>query len=384
MPPSVPIRSDEWKPGVTRFRPLEVCPYCGEPRDPAEEDREHVLPETLGGNLEPYNPLTLPAGVHSRCNQTLGDHVDSPFLRQPPIAMARSRATHNLTHLGRRPEFSDDGLDCDLWLGPHGERIFHFHEPYPDEAVEGGMIKPKWRFKPQVDPGFAIIRSAGADASQVRDTIQLFSDSFDGTPIYTIEPRLRDADVATPVPDALLEHAKAVGRDGQEIEVQLALGLATGDRFLAKLALGLGTLFLKTTFPTSDDADRLRQILWEQDHDAREGVRVGRAPFYYDAPPNRMWREYTPDDCHLILLYPADTGIHLVAVLYGQYAGIIRLADLEHGTSVVENGGIGMLISHANQEFEEILSMWEYVAWAEDRIEVDRYDRFVASASNQP
>lgn len=383
MSRSVPSRSDDRKPGMSELRPLDICPYCGNPRDPTEEEPEHVLPKALGGNLPSYNPLTLPVGVHSRCNETLGDHVDSPFLRQPLIAMARSHATHNLTHIGRRPELSDDDLDCDLWFGPHGERIFHFHEPYPSEAVEGSMIKPKWSYKSEVDSGFAILRSDGAEIPEVRDTIGLFSDSFGDTPLYGIESRLVDENVADPVPDDLVDRGRAVGRDGQEIDTEIAMGLAPGDRFLAKMALGVGTLVLRPSFPPSQDADLLRQILWERDHDKREDVPVGRAPFFHGSQWNEMWRGYTVDDCHLILLYPATTGIHLAVVLYGRYAGIIRLTDDSHATSFVGNGGIGWLISHPHQRFVEIDSMRTYIGWVEDRIQVSKYDEFMAAVSDQ-
>lgn len=62
-----------------RVRPETICVYCG--GDTASENnREHILPESLG-----FKDLLYPGAVCYSCNQTLNHNVDQPFLREPMI-----------------------------------------------------------------------------------------------------------------------------------------------------------------------------------------------------------------------------------------------------------------------------------------------------------
>ncbi|MDB4968530.1 MAG: hypothetical protein JWN44_4219, partial [Myxococcales bacterium] len=56
----------------------DLCTYCY--RDTRPFTEEHVLPDSLGGNIEPTNPFKL-LTVCESCNGTAGRHIDGPFAR---------------------------------------------------------------------------------------------------------------------------------------------------------------------------------------------------------------------------------------------------------------------------------------------------------------
>lgn len=357
---------------MNEVRPLRVCPYCGEARDGRPETEEHVLSRKLGGNLQPYNPLSLPVGVHEKCNSEMGEHVDGPFVNQFLIAINRSRATDDVTYFGKRPEFSTPDLQCDLWFGPAGERFYHFHAPYDEDAATGSMIKPKWAS--DADSGFALVRPHGATGSQLEHAVQRFRKRLRDTPVFIIDGEDVSGTVGDPVPAYLAPFAEQIAGDGHEITFHVGVGLATGDRFLAKLALGMGTLFLKPSFPESEDAALLRAVMRERDHDVREAIPVGRAPFFYDFPWRVQMLKNAIGDCHILVLQRKPQGVFLLVLLYGQYPGIIRVCGDEHCTSLVDKANIVLVISHRLNRFVWLDSIWEFLGWREGLIEAPELD----------
>jgi hypothetical protein len=64
------------------------------------------------------------------------------------------------------------------------------------------------------------------------------------------------------------------GDRGQELEI--VRDTSCGHRFLVKLAIGFGALFLNECFRTSPDADVLRSCLWNKD--------PSRGPMLFGSP----------------------------------------------------------------------------------------------------
>src|SRR2546423_889478 len=65
-----------------------LCTYCYRSKGPFTA--EHVLPEALGGKLEPVNPFKL-STVCLRCNGAAGRHIDGPFCRSWLMMHDRTR-----------------------------------------------------------------------------------------------------------------------------------------------------------------------------------------------------------------------------------------------------------------------------------------------------
>ena len=85
-------------------RPTRRCLFCLEWKPPSEFNREHVIPEALGGRLYVYDVCTA-------CNSTLGRLVDAPLVHSPLMQM--SRMAHGLLgpksrHMFRRGVLADD------------------------------------------------------------------------------------------------------------------------------------------------------------------------------------------------------------------------------------------------------------------------------------
>jgi hypothetical protein len=128
---------------------------------------EHVIPHALAGISE-RNPFLLRT-VCTRCNNKCGRHVDAPFLRswgiQASIEQIRSRytlvtvdTTLPLAYMGELHDTRHEARICDVWLGPAGDRIYHFHQRYEqDEDARVAVGVPQWGPKRRFDPGFVFV-----------------------------------------------------------------------------------------------------------------------------------------------------------------------------------------------------------------------------------
>ena len=106
-----------------------------------------------------------------------------------------------LVYLGRASDLQQEDRICELWLGPAGDAISHFHRPYPEI--------------PEMPP------------------------------------------------------------------VGFSISFTYGTRFLAKVALGLGHIFLRPAFATSGAADLLRSLIWQRSSDVRAEIPGEGSDFFY-------------------------------------------------------------------------------------------------------
>jgi hypothetical protein len=66
---------------------------------------------------------------------------------------------------------------------------------------------------------------------------------------------------------------------GKEHDAVFKIDVHQGERFLAKVALGLGSLILNDPFRTSRSANLLRDYLWQKDWQKREQMGLYRSGF---------------------------------------------------------------------------------------------------------
>ncbi|SHE31194.1 HNH endonuclease [Desulforamulus putei DSM 12395] len=147
---------------------MPLCVYCGQEKPAEQFSREHVIPRAIGGNLRPYNPFTLNQ-VCKRCNSICGTYIDGPFVKNWLTQNYRAEIAKKYVNINSNPILPliyfgpVNGLVykekiCELWLGPTGDTIYHFHEPYPEEPDVPPMVGiPTYARTDQIDHGFAFL-----------------------------------------------------------------------------------------------------------------------------------------------------------------------------------------------------------------------------------
>lgn len=122
---------------------MPKCIYCNYVKEQSDFSQEHVIPRGIGGNLYPVNPFSLD-NVCKRCNSLCGAYVDGPFIKNwftknygteemYKYADVTKNAILPLRYMGPYQKITFEDRLCEFWLGPTGDRIYHFHRPYPEE-----------------------------------------------------------------------------------------------------------------------------------------------------------------------------------------------------------------------------------------------------------
>lgn len=325
------------------------CPYCGRDRPDEELTKEHVLPKALGGNLEPTNPFALDVCI--ACNIVCGRHVDAPFSRSWLVQMDRAANARRFVDLKQNPSLPltymgmPDGLQwegkvCDLWFGPALDPVFHFHDRYPDtndyrtEAGRPLHVKAK-----DIDPGFVVVLIAARNPAWWPCLLRSVIDQIDSAPVYvanavqvpTLSPRFAKVPASL---RPLMEQLRM--RIGTQVQSNGAIAIDADDRFLAKLALGFGSLFLNPSFGTSVDATLLRNYLWERKSEGREALKLRGTSFFnnrfHRTPSDRLDELLGWKPGHVIVLQAFDQLL-LSVIFYGSHSATIQVtADQEHWT----------------------------------------------------
>ena len=302
-----------------------LCPYCGQDKDLDELTDEHVLPQALGGALTPANPFKIKAC--RACNNACGRHVDGPFCRSLLIHYARRSAGSMAVDMAADPIVplgcmgsikAWTGPDvCDLWIGPTGDSIYHFHDAYDGgRSIVGRPIVAK-----NADPGvvFAGVRATNPVWHPI--IARSIKAEFPKAPVYYINGVNEGVGPPyPPVPNALAyKYEWAASLNGQQTPCSVELDPNCGDRFVAKVALGMGSLVLGRAFDTSEYASKLRQFLWTREPDAREGLGVYGTAFSLVGKNKDMEELLSWRNCHTIMLMPAAGRLTLGINLYGSH-----------------------------------------------------------------
>lgn len=329
--------------------PDGFCPYCGQIRVLTDE---HVLPSAIGGNVRGTpsangivsgNPFKLK--VCGRCNSTCGTWVDGMFTRSWLLHSARFMASRHhidlehgiapLLFMGRT-EFVAPGLECDLWLGPTGDAVYHLHEPYPRDHPTVGI--PHWVDRTTLDRGVACVYVRASNPQWHPVIGRSIADAFKGAPIVwrnatVIDARTGElrtstvpakyASLAETIHQAVFVERQTAHRVGYQQDT------ACGHRFLVKLGLGFGALFLDPSYATSADASTMRSLLWARETESWPDGTTG-TPFFspIDEPFDHLtdWR-----GCHMLMLLQHDRGIGLGVKLYGRYDAALTIASSDFG-----------------------------------------------------
>ena len=311
------------------------CPYCGRERPDDESTAEHVIPQAVGGAVEPVNPFIL--RVCKRCNSACGHFVDGPFVRSWLIQNRRQlnalehtvldpSTVFPLGYNGILSETIEPGLDCDYWRGPTGDSIFHFHLPYLEAAGPGAIGRPTNIRKDQFDPGFVLLFVVGSNPVWHQPIINSVVNHFRGATVYLANGPCPGPPLS-PIPENKARLRDELKKRMQgSIQVEVPLGLDFGHRFAAKLALGIGALFLEPEFIRSPDATLLRNAMWERDFDARALIPLAGGDFLRTSSQHLSDALDWPSG-HLILLLQLQQHLCVCPLFYGQLAAVVRITS---------------------------------------------------------
>jgi len=335
---------------------------------------EHVLPRTIGGNLHPYNPFLL-KNVCRSCNSAAGRHIDGPFIRSWFIQNQRSLNARKYLDLASDPiiplvfqgELQTPLLTdktCDLWQGPTGDPIYHFHDSYPEaKDAEPSIGPPPYLSADEIDPGFAFLFIRASNPCWHKSIILSFAEHFEESILYLGNSPTIPGGRFSDIPNELVElcdRLKAmIGQKWQQIRFSVAADF--GHRFLAKLALGCGALFLDSAFLQSPDAARLRNFMWERNPDARADMQIPGITFLSQklGPAKQLigWPAG-----HVILLLPVDGRLLLSPFLYGELSAAIEISsDPSMWSGRIDDDGTVFVIAPGFGKFVGPISLADYI-----------------------
>lgn len=371
------------------------CIYCNKEKDEKEFSQEHVLPKAIGGVLQPVNPFSTNL-VCARCNSISGFFIDAPFSKSWFINNYRASNAAKLTkitpttilplvYMGTMKDFNFKTQICENYLGPTGDTIYHFHDPYPIELDSPTMIGvPPHIRKKKIDNGFAFIFIRSNNPQWLPTIFYSFVDTFKDSVLYFGNgptPNVEGANFKD-IPDELKElHDKLWDLQDKAHEITFSMDIDTGNRFLAKLALGLGCIFLHDSFKTSEDAAILRKYLWTKEKEERDKIPIHGSSFIGGGEMKNVNQFLKWEGGHVINLISLRETLALYTNFYGANGSVIQISqNKEHWKGIVNEsmmfivipemqrfvGPIHMaeLLGHRNSDYknEELLKLEEEMA----------------------
>jgi hypothetical protein len=266
--------------------------YCGKRKASSELTLEHIVPQRLGGAL--CSDLFKSRRVCERCNNLCGLFVDGAFLKNwfaTNFHAESARCYVNLEagsvlpliYLGElraNPLGTQDAVD--LWLSPTGDQVFHVHPPHDERyaAYAGG---DPIRFSRE--PGAAILFSRTSNQAWLKTSLLSFAAHFHrarrvlaNVGLQSDQDRALIGGVPREPDRVWIDALQRLGDSA--IPVRFSVQQGFEQRFLAKLALGIGHNLLGDPFLGSPFAQRLRQALWERDFLTRARLAIPWTSFW--------------------------------------------------------------------------------------------------------
>ncbi|MGG1660886.1 HNH endonuclease [Brevibacillus sp. NRS-1366] len=352
-----------------------LCVYCGGEKPNEEFTDEHIIPKAIGGNISPVNPFLI-RNVCRRCNNLCGVYVDGPFIKswmtqnsRAEVAMKYIDFSKNpilpLTYMGIMKGISYQNKICEFWMGPTGDTIYHFHEPYPEEPDVGPMVGiPTHARRNQIDHGFAFLFGRSNNPKWHPAIVYSFVENFKHSTLFLGNGPTpkggRFSDIPAEHQD-LHQQLRQLG--GKNHEISMGLNMGYGDRFLAKVALGLGSILLSEDFISSDSAILLRKFLWTKGYQERENIPLHGAGFF-DHQLEQNTKEFLNwSGGHSLVIMKSGESINLYASFYERQIAVIRISsEPEHWKGRIGDVGLIYVITPGLQKFAGPIPLSSYIA----------------------
>jgi len=357
---------------------MPICLYCDREKLKEEFSKEHILPKAIGGNITPINPFVI-HNVCERCNKLSGLYIDAPFIRNWFTNNNRAdnaRKFINLSadtilplhYMGVLKSVKYGNKICENWLGPTGDCIYHFHESYPKELDVPPLIgAPLTPFRNKIDYGFAFIFIRSNNPEWHPVILKSFTEHFKNSILYLGNgptPKILGFSDITSKLCSIHEKLKGMLSKNKFHEIEFTIEINYGDRFLAKIALGIGSIILNESFKQSRSSDLLRKLMWERKAEEREKIPVFRTNFLEkSAGINSLVKILKWEGGHSIALINEGENLVLYTNFYEFQSAIVVITDeAKHWKGKINGLGIIFVIVPGFKKAVGPLSIGEFIA----------------------
>ena len=256
----------------------KLCIYCQKLKPSSVFSLEHIFPDRLGGKL--CNDLFKTRDVCRDCNSKMGAFVDGAFIKNwfsknddalaalQYLDLSASDSILPLVYMGilESLQLRQEQV-CETWLGACGARFYHIHQrddPRWDTFAGGDPMTRK------SDPGRVYFVNTSTNLQWIGLALRSMKSHFRRARHYASNLEIQGGDDPTSplfhsvdeVAQQELDLIRALGNDTHMHNVKIQLGFE--ERFLAKMALGLGYKILGTSFLETDYARHLLEALWRK------------------------------------------------------------------------------------------------------------------------
>jgi hypothetical protein len=242
--------------------------------------------------------------------------------------------------------------------------VFHFHRPYPELAD----LAPRVGVPPKLlgvvfDPGFAFIFVRASNPEWHLTILGSFAAGFEHSTLYIANGTTPPGGRFSDLPAELLVLRDRIKESlGGMLTTRFSVGVHAGERFLAKLALGLGALLLCPEFVTSRSAQMLRDFMWTRNAAAREGIRFEGSGFRTGALSNMGHLLAWPGG-HTLFLVPVGDRLVLGCFFYGRQCAMVTVTDESaHWKEAVPPGGVVYVVSPGIARHTGPVLLGQYIA----------------------
>lgn len=317
--------------------------------------KEHILPSSLVGMLENNGHFTI-TNVHEYCNNVAGLFIDAPAVKNWFVSMAIANNATNfvkiednpslpLRYFGKVPDLNYDEKICEMWIGPAGSTVYHFHKPFPLEGLPAMVgIPPSVKAK-NIDYGFVFLFITNSNPIWYPTIVRSLYDAFPKSKLYVGN----DASFSLPftaIPENLKDlHSHLKSISGKTHNNDLVIPVTGEVRFLAKIALGIGYKLFKEDFANSESAELLRKFMWEKDSEMRKKYLVNGTGFNNIKKDGESMLEILGwEGGHVLALTSVGGAIGLHFTIYNSVTSSIKIADLKEEYKSIVGDGICYII----------------------------------------
>ncbi len=319
---------------------MPICLYCNCEKDDTEFSQEHVIPRGVGGAITPVNPFVI-NNTCKQCNSVAGFFIDAPFLKSWIIKNHRAENARKfinisntsilpLNYFGEIDDLKIGNKLCEYWLGPTGDGIYHFHEPYPVDSDTSPIVGvPPGVNIEEIDNGFVFIFVRSENPDWHPTIFNSVIDNFKNVDFYLGNGPTPPGGIFSDIPDSLKSmHDKLIAIQGREHEVKPSIDIYLGDRFLGKFALGIGSILLNESFGQSESAGLLRRLMWTKKTEDRKRLPIYGAGFIRNSG-NELNNILNWENGHVIAITINENGLSLYVNFYEKNSAVILITNEE-------------------------------------------------------
>lgn len=318
-----------------------VCMYCVKEKSESEFSDEHILPHSLIKSVYCPPPFRT-HDVCRACNNKSGLVVDAFYLRSyfflNDVAMAAydqidfaNLAPVPLTYHGIIQDVSfPEDMQCEMWLGPAGCRMYHFHH-YRIEgeyaSLAGGHPMDRRR-----EPGTVYYMNCSDNPKWISLTLMSLKRAFPksrriATNIGFAPEVQQHYGFKTPS-DLDGEFIKILNGLDPTHHLRVAVLADFDSRIMAKIALGVGCSLFGAQYFNSSFANRLRSALWARNPRDRAVLEIPGRSYLGDAQDPQFPKILGWPTGYTVAVTPIKgNGLALTLTMFGKKAMTILITD---------------------------------------------------------